>query len=69
MPGKRYESADTLETALHLLHKLQSEGLVLEDLEWKVKYSKASRKGPKIPTGAVVTIRLTPVFGRVTPRR
>lgn len=61
--GKRYDAADTVDTATNLLHRLQAEGMVLASLDYSMEYATTSPKNPKLPIGAVVTIRLIPMLG------
>jgi hypothetical protein len=58
---KRYDAADTVDTATNLLHRLQSEGMVLSDLAYDIEYSTLEPKGQKFPVSATVTIHLIPV--------
>ena len=61
MAGKRrLDAIDTIDTATHLLHRLQSEGWVLDSIEHHLEYTELSKKGPFLPIGAEVTIHLIP---------
>ena len=61
MPGKRrMDAVDTIDTATNYLHRLQSDGWALESIEHNIEYAELSKKGPLLPIGAELTIRLIP---------
>lgn len=64
---KRMDSADTVDTATHFLHWLQSEGLVLSSMDYDLDYGTPAPKDPKAPRmviGATLIVRLVPVRRR-----
>lgn len=63
MTPKRLDAQDTVETAIHFLSKLQSEGWSLDHLEQFIEYATLSKKGVRTPVEAVVKITLRPIRG------
>lgn len=63
MSPKRIDAADTVDTATHLLHRLQADGWALEAMEHTLEYAGLSEKSPKLPVRVVVQIKLIPAKG------
>ena len=61
MGKQKIDSSDTVDTATHLLHRLQSEGWMVEGLEWDVESGKSSKDGPRKVIRAVVVVKLVPI--------
>jgi hypothetical protein len=45
---------------MHLLSKLQAEGWGIASVEHSVDYARITPKGPKLPIGATLVVKLTP---------
>lgn len=58
---KRLDGQDTVDVATHLLHRLQSEGMAVEECDWHVDYETVGKV--RFPTRATVTVTLVPVRG------
>ena len=67
MAPKRMDAADTVDTATHALHRLQSEGWGVSSVVSEFDYGTPEGDGSakhgrtKLPVGVTVTIRLIPV--------
>jgi hypothetical protein len=60
VPKHRIDAPDTLDSAIHLLAKLQSEGWCLKRLDQVVDFERLDKKAPRIPVGTTITIKLIP---------
>ena len=59
--AQRVTAEDTVDSAIHMLHKMQAEGWGMESLNAEVEYAKVGDSKPvKIPVATVVTVRLVP---------
>ncbi len=58
MAKGRVSLEDTVDAAIHLLHKMQSEGWGMETLESEIDYAEVGKT--RLPVGATVTVRLVP---------
>ncbi len=58
---KRLDAQDTVDTAIHLLQYLASDGWCMESLDTTVGYAEIGKKSAKIPTHTTLIIRLRPV--------
>lgn len=58
---RRLDAQDTVDIATHLLHRLQAEGWVLEEMEHEIEYVRLDPKAPRLPVRATVVVRLIPV--------
>ncbi len=63
MSPKRIDAADSIDTATHLLHRLQADGWVLDTIQSEAEYYQAKDEAPKLPIRTVVTIALIPGRG------
>jgi len=61
--AKKVETGDTIDSATHYLHKLQSEGWTLSELSHELEYAKARKDGPKLLIGSTLIIKLVPRWG------
>lgn len=62
MAGKRrMDAVDTVDLVTGFLHRLQAEGWALDEFEHHIEYAQVHKdKGPILPVGAELTIRLIP---------
>ncbi len=63
MSPKRLDAADSVDTATHLLHRLQSDGWVVDSIQTDCEYHEAKEGAPKLPIRNIVTIALVPGRG------
>ncbi len=61
MAKRRLDARDTVDTVIHQLHKLQSEGWCLEACETVIGYAQPGKKSVRLPTHTTLIIRLRPV--------
>jgi hypothetical protein len=60
LANKKIDAGDTIDSATHYLHKLQSEGWTLQHLDHELEYAKSRNGGPKLLVASKVIIRLIP---------
>ena len=58
---KRLDAPDTLDGVIRFVAGLQADGWGVKDTNYEVEYASVSPKHRKMPVGATVVIRLTPV--------
>lgn len=58
--GRNADQGASIETAIHFLLKIQSEGWVLESMEYLIDHSRPRPEGPRLPVEAALIIRLAP---------
>jgi hypothetical protein len=56
----RIDAPDTIDSAIHCLAKLQSEGWRLDYMNQEVEYGKSHKKAVAMPVATTVTVRLRP---------
>lgn len=61
MGKQKIDSSDTVDTATHFLHRLQSEGWAVKRLEHDIEYGQSTRNGPRKVIRAVVIVELIPI--------
>lgn len=59
--AKRLDGSDTVDVATHLLHRLQAEGMAVQDVHWSTSYEEVG--GVRVPISARVVVDLLPVRG------
>jgi hypothetical protein len=60
LANKKIDVGDTIDSATHYLHKLQSEGWTLQKMDHELEYSQSRKDGPKLLVASKVIIRLIP---------
>ncbi len=58
---KRLDGQDTVDVAVHLLHRLQAEGMAVQDCQWSVEYGTVGKT--RLPVSARVVVDLVPLRG------
>lgn len=61
--AKRIEPSDTVDTAIHFLHRLAADGWAVQSIVCGIDSQAPSAKGVKVPIEATVTVRLIPARG------
>lgn len=61
MSKRRIDAQDTVDTVIHMLAQLQSEGWALSSLSTDVDYAQVGKKSAILPTETCIYICLRPV--------
>ena len=60
MSNRRMDAPDTIDSAIHYLSKLQSEGWAIVRIEHMIDYESTGKKSRKLPVSATLTVELIP---------